>query len=146
MPALDIRIVRRGDHPPLEELTGGKKLIHLGEGTSMAAVLLEGGMASGAPSVALGIDLEATDSYIVAETSLALFISLMAAARGAFPEAFRGGPFQEGAPSVSKLVQVVEARDLLATVDAADAWAYITPAIRTQISRALDLLNEALTP
>lgn len=103
MPALDIQIVREADGPPWGDLAE-RVLVLLPDAYLMVAVI-EGGMKSGAPSVALRIDLSdeeiagafgvdaATGFTVIAETSLGSLMALLAAARGAFPEAFEGGPF-----------------------------------------------------
>lgn len=87
MPNADVTIVRQGE-PPWSDIDP-ERLIHQ---TDLRVAILEGGMASGAPSVALRFDLP-DGEVLIAETSLATFTSVMAAARGAFPEAFARGPF-----------------------------------------------------
>lgn len=52
---------------------------------------LAGGMASGAPSLALRLDLP-DGRVVIAETSLAAWIAATCALRGRFPEAFAGTP------------------------------------------------------
>lgn len=92
MPHANVKIVRHGDLVPDVVVLPGLKL---GPGRrGLEVVILEGGMSSGLPSVAIRIDVEGAEKPIVAETSLAIFTGIMAAARGAFPEAFEGGPFQ----------------------------------------------------
>jgi len=54
--------------------------------------ILEAGMSSGKPSVALRFNLP-DGKVLVSETSLAMLIAVMAGARGAFPAEFVGGPF-----------------------------------------------------
>ena len=49
-------------------------------------------MASGKPSVALRLDLE-DGRTVISQTSLEGLIATLAAARGAFPDVFAGGPF-----------------------------------------------------
>lgn len=74
MPVIELRF-GEGQLPEAE----GKALIHLGEGAAPIVIVgLEGGMASGKPSVAIGLDI-GDGAYVVAETSLEL---LLTAARG----------------------------------------------------------------
>ena len=137
MPDLDIKIIRYGDAPPWADIPLGA-LEHVPDIASIA--ILEGGMSSGLPSVAVRVNIPGKAPRVVlAETSLRLFIGALAAARGAFPEAFEGGPFQEGAPSVTKLVKVIEARDLLASYGN-----HLEAGQSIVVERALQLLNEAL--
>lgn len=89
MPVIDVHIVHHGDPPPFDGLT--REIIHLPDAT-WRVVFMEGGMQSGAASVALRLDLP-DGRTVIAETSLAAWISATAGARGAFPEAFSGGPF-----------------------------------------------------
>lgn len=94
MPALDVRIVRHGDPPPFAGMDRDK-VIHLKPG-ELRIVGLEGGMASGAPSVAILALLPSGETVIV-ETSMALWVAAMAAFRGGFPDVFRGGVFDPDA-------------------------------------------------
>lgn len=89
MISADVTIVRQGDPVPWPELDRDR-IVHVTD--PIAVALLAGGMASGAPSVALRVPLP-DGRFVVAETSLAVLISVTAAARGAFPDAFAGGPF-----------------------------------------------------
>lgn len=91
MPTVDIKIVRGDDPPPWPDATNH---IHLADPV-LGVAGLEGGMASGAPSIALRIDYDlGFAAGIVAETSLAAWISTTCALRGAFPEAFAGTPLE----------------------------------------------------
>lgn len=89
MPAADVKIVRDGDPPPWADLNP-EDIVHVVD--KMKVAVLENGMASGKPSIAIRIDLE--DSAVVAETSLEVFASFIVMARAAFPEVFEGGPLQ----------------------------------------------------
>lgn len=54
-------------------------------------------MQSGAPSLALRLDIRPVDSeahVVIAETSLAAWIAATCALRGKFPEAFAGTPLE----------------------------------------------------
>lgn len=73
---LDIRIVGVGDRPPFPDLIDSPE-VHLD-----AAVVLEAGMASGKPSVALVLTLP-DGSKAIAQTSLAIIDGLAATGRGA---------------------------------------------------------------
>ena len=57
---------------------------------------LEGGMESGAVSLALRLDLDGGPAgrVVVAETSLAAWIAATCALRGRFPDAFKGTPLE----------------------------------------------------
>jgi hypothetical protein len=98
VPEIDVTILAKGDPAPWEELADGKAVYHLPDATWHFAIL-DGGMQSGAPSVAFGLvipDVEldpACDMLVMTETSLAALAAIVAAARGAFPEAFYDGPF-----------------------------------------------------
>lgn len=87
MPSADIKIIRQNDPPPWDD---GKPFAVAQE--HFECGLLEGGMSSGAPSVMMRFTLP-DGSYVISQTSLGVFTSILAAARGAFPEAFDGGPF-----------------------------------------------------
>lgn len=92
MTMLHIAIMRKGDPPPLE----GADLAQWHSTVVDTAMVLEGGMRSGAPSVAFTMPLP-DGKFVFAETTLALLIMFMSAARGAFPEAFVGSVFEEHA-------------------------------------------------
>jgi hypothetical protein len=89
MPALDIKIVRFGDEVPWPEVDR-EQILHYTD--TMKVAVLEGGMSSGKPSVALRIDLD-DGRTLIAETSLDLLIGVLATAHGAFPQSFVGGLF-----------------------------------------------------
>jgi hypothetical protein len=90
MPSASLTIVEPGSSPvwpdvdraTLEHVTG-----------PLAFAVLAEGMSSGLPSVAIRVDLE-DGRTVVAETSLALFTSVVVAARSRFPVAFAGGPLE----------------------------------------------------
>ena len=75
MPDLDIRIVGREDSPPFPDIDPVEVSLDV-------AVVLEAGMASGLPSVALLFTLP-DGSRAIAQTSLAIIDGLAAAGRGA---------------------------------------------------------------
>jgi hypothetical protein len=89
MPVIDVMIVKRAGGPAWPEL---ESVMHLPDALWRVAAM-EGGMSSGAPSIALRLDLPEGVS-ILAETSLAAWIAATAAFRGAFPEAFADGPLR----------------------------------------------------
>ena len=86
MPTIDVTIVRHGDPPPWPNVEVEE---HLWD-TVWYLAALEDGMMSGAPSLALRLDAGA--GTIIAEMSLAAWIAATCALRGAFPDAFAGGP------------------------------------------------------
>lgn len=92
MPAMDLRIIRQGDPPPWTDIS---EAIHLPDDTWKVAIL-EGGMTSGKPSLALRFELP-DGKIVIAETSVAAWSAVTVAARGAFPDLFVGGPL-EGRP------------------------------------------------
>lgn len=89
MPDLGINIIRVGDDVPWPDLDRDA-LVHLPD-SSWQVAIMERGMNSGLPSIALRILLP-DGNTLVAETSLALWSSVTIAGRAAFPEAFEGGP------------------------------------------------------
>lgn len=89
MPVSHITIYRTGDEQVLWDAPG----VEVDPDEPWDVVLIEGGMTSGKPAVAVRWHLP-DGSYAVAQTSLEQIIGIMAAARGAFPEAFAGGPFE----------------------------------------------------
>lgn len=104
MPAIDLSIVRRGDHPPWGDID---PLVEIDHEEPWKVALLEAGMASGAPAVVLKLTMPAARALmvgskaehhgrpvtVIAQTSLGALVGVMAGARGAFPESFAGGPF-----------------------------------------------------
>jgi hypothetical protein len=88
MPEIRLMIVRQDDPPPWADAADGYRYV---PDAAWQAAVLEHGMASGAPSVAVRIDLGAGRPLIF-ETSLAAWIAATAVMRGAFPAAFTGGP------------------------------------------------------
>lgn len=88
-----ISIVKDGASLPWPELEAQLKAGTLHATTQDPYfALIEGGTSEGLPSVAVRVELPNGDT-VVWETTLQLFIGVLAAARGAFPEAFVGGPF-----------------------------------------------------
>jgi hypothetical protein len=92
MPTMRITVVHKEDPAPWGDLLD-RKVLALDPETPWHVVIIEAGMDSGAPSIALRIDLE-DGTPLIAETSLAAWLTATAAFRGAFPEAFKGGPFE----------------------------------------------------
>lgn len=91
MPDIDIKILRRGETPAWPELNDDPNLYVAAASWGLAAI--EGGMTSGAHSVALRLEMPGVGT-VLAETSMALWISTTCALRGAFPEAFVGTPLE----------------------------------------------------
>lgn len=91
MPDIDIKIVRHEDKPAWPDLNDNPHLFVASESWGLAAI--ERGMQSGAHSVALRLDMPGVGT-LVAETSLALWITATCALRGAFPDAFTGTPLE----------------------------------------------------
>jgi hypothetical protein len=70
----------------------GKPIIHLGDGAPMIDVaVLDGGMSSGRPSVALRLELP-DGRTVIAETSARLFCSTARIIEARFPHLFDDGP------------------------------------------------------
>lgn len=98
MPDIDIVILRHGDPPAWPELNDNPAVLAAAQSWRLA--VLEGGMVSGRPSLALRLEVDVPRlvgggshrKTIVAEMSLAAWIAATCAMRGAFPEAFAGGP------------------------------------------------------
>lgn len=88
MPEIRLTIVRAGDPPPWTDIADGYRYV---PDAGWQAAVLEHGMASGAPSVAVRIDT-GSGPPLVFETSLAAWIAATAGMRGAFPGAFADGP------------------------------------------------------
>jgi hypothetical protein len=92
VPDIDIKIIRHGDPPPWGEVMMEKQPPLLAS-ESWRLVALEGGMSSGAPSIALW--LETDDGPVIAQTSLTAWVAATCALRGAFPSVFDGTPLAE---------------------------------------------------
>ncbi len=92
MPVVDVKIVRNGDRAPWPDIADAAAPTAVVHDGRWQVALLEGGMASGKPSVALRLDLE-DGRTVISQTSLEGLIATLAAARGAFPDVFAGGPF-----------------------------------------------------
>lgn len=107
MPGADVRIMKREDPGPLfpEVLEAG--FMQILPESDWKVALIEGGMASGNPSVALAIPTPdgRPEAYVIVETSLAILVTIIGAARGAFPEFFRGGPFDPSDEEARALAQ-----------------------------------------
>lgn len=96
MPTIEVKIVREGPHedqePVFPDLAQDREnVVHVVRTWRVA--VLNGGMSSGLPSVALAIPLP-DGRTVIAETSLANWTAVTIAARAAFPEAFLGGPLE----------------------------------------------------
>jgi hypothetical protein len=91
MPEIRLTIVRAADPPPWADVTEIRYVHDAG----WQAAVLEHGMESGRPSVAVRID-HGDGPPVVFETSLAAWIAATAGMRGAFPAAFAGGSLSAG--------------------------------------------------
>lgn len=89
MPTIDVRILRQGDSPPWGHV---EKEVPLIASQDWRLVTIENGMSSGKPSLALLLDTD--QGPVIAQTSLATWITATCAIRGAFPEAFSGTPLE----------------------------------------------------
>lgn len=89
MPDIDIKIVRHHDRPAWPDLNDDPNLMVATGSWGMA--IIEGGMQSGRHSVALRLELPGVGT-VIAEMSVAAWISATCVMRGAFPEAFADGP------------------------------------------------------
>lgn len=98
MPSIEVKIVREGPDEAQESVfpeigEDPSKIVHVPGETPWKVAILNGGMASGQPSIGLVIPLP--DGWtLVAETSLASWSAVTIAARAAFPWAFQGGPLE----------------------------------------------------
>lgn len=95
MPVISVNLEGDNAWPDLAERRD--EIIHLNDVTWRLAVLA-GGMASGAPSLALRLDVRPAGrgwpGVVITETSLAAWIAATCALRGRFPEAFAGTPLE----------------------------------------------------
>jgi len=85
---IGLSVILNGDNawPDLKD----KPIIHLGSGGPMIQVaVLEGGMASGLPSVAIRLDLP-DGQVVIAETSARLFCTAAKAIMAKYPDLFEG--------------------------------------------------------
>ena len=92
MPDMNIKVLHKGDAGPAFDV--GE---YLEASENWRVCIIEGGMASGKPAIALALEVplgDGTAFTVTAQTSLGLLIGLVAAARGAFPEEFIGTPFE----------------------------------------------------
>ena len=80
-----MNIILEGDNawPDLQ----GKDIIHLRDGPPIQVAVLDGGMTSGRPSVAMRIDLPDGRS-VIAETSARLFATAARAIMAKYPDLF----------------------------------------------------------
>lgn len=83
MPALDINLDGDNAWPDLRGKE--RKIIHLANEATIKLVALEGGMASGKPSVCFRLDLP-DGRVVLAETSARLFVMAAAAIVGKWPD------------------------------------------------------------
>jgi len=99
MPETDLRLLRHGDEPPWTDVLASRTLLELDDTTTWHVAVIDGGMTSGLPSVALRLDFDLGEEPVslITQTSLHSLIAIVVAARGAFPDAFAGGPFEERA-------------------------------------------------
>lgn len=67
-----------------------KKIVHLGQGApAIQVAVLDRGMESGRPSIALRIDLP-DGQHVIAETSARLFVTAARAIHAKYPDLFEG--------------------------------------------------------
>lgn len=92
MPTMRVQILRRDDAVPWNVASDASLLLPDPE-TPWELVIAETGTNSGAPSIALRMDLPEGHT-LIAQTSLGAWLMATAAFRGAFPEAFVGTPFE----------------------------------------------------
>ena len=82
MSALKVHLEEEGAFKDYQD----KKIIHLGnDAQPIRIAALEGGMASGKPSIAIGIEI-GDDTLVLAETSLKLFLAAADMLRVRFEE------------------------------------------------------------
>ncbi|MGH9249010.1 MAG: hypothetical protein ACRD0W_05780 [Acidimicrobiales bacterium] len=93
MPTIDLDLTGDDAWP---DLVTRREVIQLPVAAVWRLAALEGGMGSGAASLALRLDID-NHRVVVAQTSLAAWIAATCALRGRFPDAFRGTPL-EGPP------------------------------------------------
>lgn len=94
MPAIEL--ILDGDQAWPDLVARGTVVAYLDD-VAWRLAAFEGGMSSGAPSLALRLDLPPEvrgTSVVVAKTSLAAWIAATCALRGRFPEAFAGTPLE----------------------------------------------------
>lgn len=92
MPTMNVTVLRKEDPPVWGDVANGSAL-HPNPETPWQLAISEAGMSSGAPSIALRMDLP-DGKVLIAETSLGAWLMATAAFRGAFPEAFVGTLFE----------------------------------------------------
>ncbi|HEX8090031.1 MAG TPA: hypothetical protein VF762_14315 [Blastocatellia bacterium] len=103
MPELIIRLDREDGN--FSDVALGKKLIHVTNPIHLTAA--RAGMSSGRASVALGF-VVGGNKFVLAETSLKLFLTGAAALAGKFPEEARDIPFFAQAEGNGKLKMVMQ--------------------------------------
>lgn len=118
MLAANIKIVRRGESLPWQD-QGDYRFAKLDSPIDVAFIET-GRLASGAPSVAIRIAL-ADGTHVVAEVSLALWITATAGARGAFPGAFAGGALAADGLTSEQMDRLIDAIEQGAVVVAPDS-------------------------
>lgn len=90
MPAMVLKLDGDEAWPDLREKLSTDDLIHLGaDAPAIQVAALEGGMASGKPSIAIRLDLP-DGRVVVAETSLELFLAAASALRTRFEKGSNG--------------------------------------------------------
>lgn len=116
MPEIRLTIVRESDPPPWADLAAGYRYV---TDAGWQVAVLERGMESGAPSVAVRIDA-GTGPPLVFETLLAAWIAVTAGMRGAFPAAFESGPLS---PLPGGVAEAALVRDILVALCERDGLA-----------------------
>lgn len=93
MPAVNIKVAHDDDEVAWPEINV-ENIVDVPDEAMWNVAIMEHGMGSGLPSVALNVRLP-DGTEVVAQTSVAIWSSVTIAARGAFPEAFVGGPLAD---------------------------------------------------
>lgn len=91
VPTIDLTVLRRDDPAAPWSDIDATRCVALADPDRLPLVVLEAGMSSGAPSIAVRLNL-ADGNTAIFETSLAAWIAATCAMRGAFPEAFADTP------------------------------------------------------
>jgi hypothetical protein len=86
---ISMNIIMQGDNC-WPDLADDKVVIHLGEGSKPIQVaVLDGGLKSGRPSVAIRTDLP-DGTVVIAETTARLFVTAARAVLAKYPDLFEG--------------------------------------------------------
>lgn len=149
MPSIGI-LIQRKDAPPVLKEIPDEALVHVRDAPWTLA-LVEEGMGSGLPSIGLSVPLP-DGRVFLAENSLSNLIMAVAAARGAFPDAFRGGVFD---PDISDALMAQSERiagvllmlgDILATPQEKRRWGTDAQDVFERLARALGGAEPIVNP